>query len=200
MDKTIKQLADELNISKRKVAYQVNKLSTDLYYKKDNIVYIKNAGIKEITSNLSDTGSVQKSNNEQQIVQSQIVVSQLDKKDRQLEIKDEQIATLQKLLDQQQQLSLQAQQRVEKLEKQLAIEPPKDQEQTDQELESWQISEYETKIKSLENNLEETKEELQERDKVMRYLKQEYDIDSLDDLVEFAEGDSTRKWWQFWRR
>lgn len=200
MDKTIKQLADELNISKRKVAYQVNKLSTDLYYKKDNIVYIKNAGIKEITSNLSDTGSVQKSNNEQQIVQSQIVVSQLDKKDRQLEIKDEQIATLQKLLDQQQQLSLQAQQRVEKLEKQLAIEPPKDQEQTDQELESWQIAEYETQIKSLESNLEETKEDLQERDKVMRYLKQEYDIDSLDDLVEFAEGESTRKWWQFWRR
>ncbi|MDU3404428.1 MAG: hypothetical protein E7F14_08530 [Enterococcus faecalis] len=205
--RSIKETADYLGISRQSVYSKLSKM-TD----KERLKFTKNGqGDKmllnsdgvEFIRDKTKKKTVKKMSIDSKSLQEHLqpfYVEQMQLKDQQIENLQSSLKESHKLLDQQQQLSLKAQQRVEQLEKQLALEPPKDQEQTKQELESWQIAEYETKIKSLESNLEETKEDLQERDKVMRYLKQEYDIDSLDDLVEFAEGENTRKWWQFWRR
>ncbi|MDU6310818.1 MAG: hypothetical protein E6572_13510 [Enterococcus faecalis] len=205
--RSIKETADYLGISRQSVYSKLSKMTDNerlkftkngqgdkMLLNSDGVEFIRNKTQKKTVKKMSiDSKSLQEH-------LQPFYVEQMQLKDQQIENLQSSLKESHKLLDQQQQLSLQAQQRVEQLEKQLALEPPKDQEQTKQELESWQIAEYETKIKSLESNLEETKEDLQERDKVMRYLKQEYDIDSLDDLVEFAEGENTRKWWQFWRR
>ena len=50
--KTIKELADELSVSKDKVKYQVRKLPSELTIKENGITYIKNAGIEIIKENI----------------------------------------------------------------------------------------------------------------------------------------------------
>lgn len=52
MRKTIKELADELRVSKDKVKYQVRKLPSELTIKENGITYIKNTGIEIIKENI----------------------------------------------------------------------------------------------------------------------------------------------------
>lgn len=111
MDKTIKELADELQIPKEKVTYQVRKLHSNLYYKKNNITYLTSAGITAIEAVFKRKSPVEKPYN----YTVDYTVSQLLKKDEQLAEKDKQIEQLQKLLDQQQQLHLQQQKQTQKL-------------------------------------------------------------------------------------
>ncbi len=52
MVKTIKELADELNVSKDKVKYQVRKLPSEFTSKENGITYITSAGIEVIKGNI----------------------------------------------------------------------------------------------------------------------------------------------------
>lgn len=50
--KTIKQLADELGVSKDKIKYRVGKLPTDYRVKINGITYLKTAAISQITNEM----------------------------------------------------------------------------------------------------------------------------------------------------
>ena len=111
-DKTIKELADELNVSKDKIKYRIKTLPSELTSKKNGITYIKSEGVKEIKRIL--TGKKTREN--PGILPSDYLEKQLDVKDEQIKQKDKQIDKLQSLLDQQQILTLQANKKIEQLE------------------------------------------------------------------------------------
>lgn len=113
-NKTIKEFADELGISKSKVHYQVSKLNSDQIVILNGIKYLTNAVQKEITKNLGVEKTVE--------LDSELndFKHQIEQLEMQLSKKDEQIATLHNLLDQQQQLQLKTQLLLE--EKNLLIE------------------------------------------------------------------------------
>ena len=50
--KTIKELADELGVSKKKIHYQVSKLDSNLIQRLDGTIYLNNAAIKVIKGNI----------------------------------------------------------------------------------------------------------------------------------------------------
>lgn len=102
--KTIKQIADELKVSKDKIKYQARKLPSNYLIKKEGITYIENEGIKIIYNNIA--GNINKvipSENSHYI---ESLNSQLVIKDKQLEEKDNQIKLLLEKLDQEQKLHL----------------------------------------------------------------------------------------------
>ncbi|EGO5032743.1 DNA-binding protein [Enterococcus faecalis] len=132
--KTIKELADELGVSKKKIHYQVSKLDSDLIQKLDGTIYLDNRAITAIKENIGyvsktklDSGAIQN----RQYLDSELdtqntklihekseqinyLKEQIKNKDNQISVKDEQIKSLveaqkqiQNLLDQQQRLALQ---------------------------------------------------------------------------------------------
>ena len=111
-DKTIKELADELNVSKDKIKYRIKSLPSELTSKKNGITYIKNEGVKEIKRVLTGKETREKPG----VLPSDYLGKQLDVKDEQIKQKDKQIDKLQSLLDQQQILTLQANKKIEQLE------------------------------------------------------------------------------------
>ena len=50
--KTIKELADELSVSKKKIHYQVSKLDSNLIQRLDGSIYLKSAEIKVSRGNI----------------------------------------------------------------------------------------------------------------------------------------------------
>lgn len=132
--KTIRELAEDLGVSKKKIHYQVSKLDTDLIQRFDGTIYLDKSAISKIKSNMGyssivelDTSYIQKRLELDSVLDSEknklidekseqinYLKEQLDKKDSQLSTKDEQIKNLveiqnqtQNLLDQQQRLALQ---------------------------------------------------------------------------------------------
>ncbi|WP_438758985.1 DUF536 domain-containing protein [Enterococcus sp. AZ126] len=126
-DKTLKEIADELGISKDKVRYRVGKLPRNFTYQKNGITYLRNNGYKKILEELGVEISTPNSaaSHTQNLTDStfSILKKELEEKNTQLANKDEQLVTMQKLLDQQQQLTLQLNKRIEQLEAQLQIGP-----------------------------------------------------------------------------
>ncbi|WP_042251739.1 RepB-like protein [Leuconostoc mesenteroides] len=138
--KTIRELADELGVSKKKIHYQVSKLDTDSIQRLDGTIYLGKSAISKIKSNMGyskvseldslgiqngrelDSGLDTEKNKllNEKSEQINYLKEQLIKKDGQLSIKDEQIKSLveiqnqtQNLLDQQQRLALQDKQLLE---------------------------------------------------------------------------------------
>lgn len=132
--KTIRELAEELGVSKKKIHYQVSKLDTDLIQRLDGTIYLDKSAISKIKSSIGyippvelDTSSIQNRHKLDSVLDTEknklidekseqisYLKEQLNKKDDQLSIKDEQIKSLveiqsqtQNLLDQQQRLALQ---------------------------------------------------------------------------------------------
>ena len=132
--KTIRELAEELGVSKKKIHYQVSKLDTDLIQRLDGTIYLDKSAISKIKSSIGytspvelDTSGIQNRHEldslldteknkiiDEKSEQISYLKEQLNKKDDQLSIKDEQIKSLveiqnqtQNLLDQQQRLALQ---------------------------------------------------------------------------------------------
>lgn len=132
--KTIRELAEELGVSKKKIHYQVSKLDTDLIQRLDGTIYLDKSAISKIKSSMGytsmvrvDTSNIQNRHGLDSILDNEknklinekseqinYLKKQLDKKDSQLSTKDEQIKSLveinkqtQNLLDQQQRLALQ---------------------------------------------------------------------------------------------
>lgn len=138
--KTIRELAEDLGVSKKKIHYQVSKLDADLIQRLDGTIYLGKSAISKIKSNMGhskvsnlDTLGVQYRHGldsgldteknaliNEKSEQISYLKEQLNKKDVQLSIKDEQIKSLveiqnqtQNLLDQQQRLALQDKQLLE---------------------------------------------------------------------------------------
>ena len=132
--KTIRELAEELGVSKKKIHYQVSKLDTDLIQRLDGTIYLDKSAISKIKSSMGynsvvelDTSDIQNRHELDSLLDTEknklideksdqisYLKEQLNKKDGQLSIKDEQIKSLveiqnqtQNLLDQQQRLALQ---------------------------------------------------------------------------------------------
>jgi len=173
--KTIKELADELGVSKDKIKYQVRKLPRDLPVKNEGITYLNKTAIKIILDSLP--GELpRKAGNDTRVLPTELPSSELvENLKREIESKDYQIKRLldnqdkiQNLLDQQQQLTLQSNKQIEQLQNQLMLLAPK-KEETEKE---------ETVLENQSQNVDE-KEDLQ---------------------VELDKEDrDEKKWWQFWR-
>ena len=136
-EKTIKELAEELGVSKTAINKKVSDENRKLWFSKiGNKFVINETGQKAIKSmffneneNSNQQLVVEKTKTENhknanQVPQLEVLSlleQQLNQKDMQLQEKDEQIKQMQKLLDQQQQLTLQANQQIEKLQEQLQL-------------------------------------------------------------------------------
>ena len=134
-EKTIKELAEELGVSKTAINKKVSDENRKLWFSKiGNKFVINETGQKAIksmffneneNSNQQLVGEKTKTENHKNANQVpelevlSLLEQQLNQKDMQLQEKDEQIKQMQKLLDQQQQLTLQANQQIEKLQEQL---------------------------------------------------------------------------------
>ncbi|HHK0762334.1 TPA: DUF536 domain-containing protein [Enterococcus hirae] len=131
-DKTIKELAEELGVSKTAINKKVSDKNRKLWFAKiGNKFVINETGQKAIksmfftdnaNSNQQLVGEKSKTENHKNTNQVSelkllsFLEKQLNQKDIQLQEKDTQIKQMQKLLDQQQQLTLQANQQIEKLQ------------------------------------------------------------------------------------
>ncbi|MFF6077772.1 DUF536 domain-containing protein, partial [Enterococcus faecium] len=127
-DKTIKELADILGVSKDKVKYQLRKLPSNFTYKKGNIIYLKKEAVTTITKVLSGNEPGNLPSELPDSLPTDYLLKEIETKNNHIEEKDRQIEKLQlaletqqKLLDQQQQLTLQANQQIEKLQEQLQL-------------------------------------------------------------------------------
>jgi len=119
MERTVKELADELGVSKSGIRKYLNASFREKYtFQNANRILIKEAGAKEIrrkvknrTTHKTHTGNAFKSAfKDGESVRTESVLI------KQLQEKDEQIARLQKLLDQSQQLQLMAENKIKQLE------------------------------------------------------------------------------------
>lgn len=138
MKKTIKELADELGVSKQAIRKHLDKLPPTLSVTKeqgkiildaDVIAFVKSrvtAVTREVTGNVG--GEVDTELLDRII----FLEKQIDVKDGQLEIKDNQLNQVHKLLDQQQVLTLQANKKIAELETSLS-NPDETDEQTEVE-------------------------------------------------------------------
>jgi len=96
--KTIKQIADELGISKDRVKYQVRKLPGEFTEKKENITYIKDCGINELLALLGNKSGnypdkISPSTHLFTYNENAFLHEQIKNKDRQIEVQADQIAT-----------------------------------------------------------------------------------------------------------
>ena len=118
-DKTIKELAEELGVSKQAIRKYFDKLPTKLTPKLIGGKYVISAKAQEfIRNNINQTNEV---DTEVDSSVDNILVKELKEKNKQIEHLQNVIETRQKLLDQQQQLTLQANQQIEKLQEQLQL-------------------------------------------------------------------------------
>ncbi|EAF9227263.1 DUF536 domain-containing protein, partial [Listeria monocytogenes] len=117
-DKTIRELSEELGVSKQRIQQVVDNLPTSKKPQKINNRYVINIDIqKEIKKNIQK--SKNESNKENNKFGDKKTTSENDYLSvitMQLKEKDKQIEQLQKLLEQQQILTLQANKKVERLE------------------------------------------------------------------------------------
>jgi predicted transcriptional regulator len=119
-DKTIKELADELGVSKQAIRKHLDKLPPELSVTKTNRVFTLNPYLQDFIRKKIGKVTDNQDGNEFVSVTDihNTIISEL-KQDK-VDLKH-QVNELQKLLDQQQQLTLQSNQRIEQLEKQLQI-------------------------------------------------------------------------------
>ena len=126
MDKTIKQIADELHLSKQAVRKRINQLPTSCYYVGANkTIYVTEEGQKQLTSKPSTKNSKVDTNVDSKVDTK--VDTLIETLTNQLKVKDEQIERLQKSLDQAQQLQAIAEQKIKLLEQKQdeVVEPSK---------------------------------------------------------------------------
>lgn len=205
--KTIKELADELGVSKKKIHYQVSKLDSDLIQKLDGTIYLDNRAITAIKENIGyvsktklDSGAIQNRQHldseldtqntkliHEKSEQINYLKEQIKNKDNQISVKDEQIKSLveaqkqiQNLLDQQQRLALQDKKLLDEYKSEI------------NDLKALKMPTQETEFKHLDNQykdevnaLKEKLENLQEQIKVQKRIE---------------EQEKPRKWWGLWRK
>ena len=135
MKKTIKELADELGVSKQTVQYHFKSLPTSTYMKNDKGVYIlKDEAVRVLKGKIlvSEPKENDKESTKETDELYSVLVKQLSEKDLQIESLLSGQKQLQKLLDQQQVLTLQANKKIAELETSLS-DPDEIEEQTEVE-------------------------------------------------------------------
>ena len=190
--KTIKELADEFNVSKQAVRKRLTE-----EFRANHVETVTSNGVKTLvvtytgymllkqhftTSNVTGNDKVTDTSNpttgDLSVVK--ILEQQLFVKDKQLENKDSQISQMQNLLDQQQRLALQDKKLLEEYKSE------------NDRLKVLKMPSQETEFKHLdnqykdeENALKEKLENLQEQIKVKKRIE---------------EQEKQRKWWGLWRK
>jgi len=138
MKKTIKELADELDVSKQTVQYHFKNLPANTYIKNDKGVYVlKDQAISILKEKIS--GKVYSENDKKSAKKTNelysVLYDQLKEKDNQIESLLSGQKQLQKLLDQQQVLTLQANKKIAELELSVSdVEEKRDEQDTTEEL------------------------------------------------------------------
>ena len=190
--KTIKELADEFNVSKQAVRKRLTE-----EFRANHVETVTSNGVKTLvvtytgymllkqhftTSNVTGNDKVTDTSNpttgDLSVVK--ILEQQLFVKDKQLENKDSQISQMQSLLDQQQRLALQDKKLLEEYKAE------------NDRLKVLKMPSQETEFKHLDNQykdevnaLKEKLENLQEQIKVQKRIE---------------EQEKPRKWWGLWRK
>ena len=189
--KTIKELADEFNVSKQAVRKRLTE-----EFRANHVETITSNGVKTLvvtytgymllkqhftTSNATGNDKVTDTSNpttgDLSVVK--ILEQQLFVKDKQLENKDSQISQMQNLLDQQQRLALQDKKLLEEYKSEI------------NELKSLKMPQ--------EDKKEKDKKENQSQEEVQTLKKQ---MEALNDKIkgqEQANNQSSKKWYQFWK-
>lgn len=131
MAKTIKQIADELNVNKQRVYRYIKKNHITEAHQKNGVMYYDENAQKQITSYFRRV-ELENITSEKSLASASfdVILKQSEMLKNELEAKNEQIAQLQKLLDQQQQLNAMTAQKLEMLEQKEAAEvlPPENKE------------------------------------------------------------------------
>lgn len=181
---TLLDLSKELGVTKAAINQKLTKEDKEKYLVKVGNKYIVNElGLKAIRSMFDNKKTAKKtSKNEKQNEKQneKLLDSIMQSNNEQLKEKDKQIAKLQSLLDQQQQLSLNDKKRIETLERQLVLEPQKEVKEDNEETRR-AIFEKDERIKELELQVEEDER-----------------INA--ELYEAWEKLSKKKWYQFWKK
>lgn len=122
-DKTIKELADELGVSKQAIRKHLAKLPPTLSVTKTGRVYTLNPDIQEFVRTKVTLGTSKVTDNNNNNINTEISTfeHQIGYLEIQINTKDKQINKLHELLDQQQQLTLQANQQIKQLQEQLLL-------------------------------------------------------------------------------
>lgn len=157
---TVRELAEGLNVSKNQINYQCSKLDSQLIVKIKGVNYLKEEA-QEIIKNALHQNQVAKKKETPNLNHDQL--KQL--KD-QLEVKDSQITQLYRLLDQQQQLTLQSNRQVEKLQLQLTESFEKDFPVID-------VSRLRDSLEEQHKAFEEIKKQLDQKEKENQLLQEE---------------------------
>lgn len=125
-EKTIKELAEDLGVSKQAIRKYFNKLPTELTPKLIGGKYVISIKAQEFIKN--SINQINAVDTEVGSSVDSILLSELKEKNKQINYLQTTIETQQKLLDQQQQLTLQANKQIEALQEQLQLtfeeEPP----------------------------------------------------------------------------
>lgn len=118
-DKTIKEFAEELGVSKQAIRKHFDKLPTKLTPKLIGGKYVISTKAQEFIKN--SINQIKEVDNEVDSLVDSVLIAELKEKNNQIDHLQGIIETQQKLLDQQQQLTLQANQQIEKLQEQLQL-------------------------------------------------------------------------------
>lgn len=173
---TIKELADSLDLPKSKINYQVSKLDSDYIVVLNGVKHLTKDGQELIKQSLGIHNAFEYSSNSNSNVDS---FEQLFKHfESQLSAKNLQIDKLHTLLDQQQQLTLQSNKQIDKLQLQLA---------TKEETESSSEEMTKEETEKSEQQLEQLKKELAQKELENKQLKE---------TVEQFESLPKKSFWQ----
>ncbi|XOW22223.1 DNA-binding protein [Lactococcus cremoris] len=200
--KTIKELADELSVTKQNIQYHYQRLPKELQLKSSNGSNLINSKAEKIIlgkvesgskSNTKTTNSSKENFEDEKLdnpfinrLIKEVEYLKIDKdkiistKDQQISSKDQQIEKLTNLLDQQQRLALQDKKLLDEYKSEI------------NDLKALKMPTQETEFKHLDNQykdevnaLKEKLENLQEQIKVQKRIE---------------EQEKPRKWWGLWRK
>lgn len=161
---TVKELAEALKVSTNQVNYQRSKLDSQLVVKVKGVNYLKVEAqqlIKEaLKANPLSTEQIAQGIDQEQYIK---------ELKNQLEVKDSQITQLYRLLDQQQQLTLQSNRQVEKLQLQ-------QQESFEKDFPVIDVSKLRISLEEQHKAFEVIKRQLDEKEKENQLLQQENDL------------------------
>ena len=190
--KTIKELADEFNVSKQAVRKRLTE-----EFRANHVETVTSNGVKTLvvtytgymllkqhftTSNVTGNDKVTDTSNpttgDLSVVK--ILEQQLFVKDKQLENKDSQISQMQSLLDQQQRLALQDKKLLEEYKAE------------NDRLKVLKMPSQETEFKHLDNQYKDEVNALKEK---LENLQEQ-----IKDQKRIEEQEKQRKWWGLWRK
>ncbi len=205
--KTIRELADELGVSKNKIHYQVSKISSEYVVRNNSMKLLTAEAVKQIKENLGielnsslntvkhqENTNIKGNTSVEGVELNSTLNSYLNSLKHQIEYlesqninKDEQIKSLveaqkqtQNLLDQQQRLALQDKKLLDEYKSEI------------NDLKALKMPSQETEFKHLDNQYKDEVNALKEK---LENLQEQ-----IKDQKRIEEQEKPRKWWGLWRK